>query len=123
MELFIAAWAFGLVDMVYGMILLSKKQFYFGTFYMACGIVLFVVLTYIGRTVGSLKPISKELIDIKITLDAQSTLLLAGLINQSLKYSGPQAIILTEQGEKIVKEIAANIERLAIGHLQSEVSK
>lgn len=118
MDLFIIGWAYALVSLVYGTVLLSKKQLPLGIFYITCALVMFVVLSYIGRTVGSLKPKTIELIDIKITLDTPSTLLLAGLIKQSLKYKGDQAIILTEQGEKTVKDIAANLETLALNHLQ-----
>ena len=118
MDLFIVGWAYALVSLVYGTVLLSKKQLPLGFFYITCALVMFVVLSYIGRTVGILKPKTIELIDIKITLDTPSTLLLAGLIKQSLKYKGDQAIILTEQGEKTVKDIAANLETLALNHLQ-----
>jgi hypothetical protein len=118
MDLFIVGWAYALVSLVYGTVLLSKKQLPLGIFYITCALVMFVVLSYIGRTVGILKPKTIELIDIKITLDTPSTLLLAGLIKQSLKYKGDQAIILTEQGEKTVKDIAANLETLALNHLQ-----
>jgi len=88
-----------------------------------CGITAGACLVYIGRTVGKVIPPSAELVDIKISMDPHSTMLLAGLIRQALRFDGPNAIILTEDGKRVVNNIADNIETATANHLNNKRGK
>ncbi|HNX96905.1 MAG TPA: hypothetical protein PKK12_04420 [Candidatus Aminicenantes bacterium] len=116
-ELYMMGWAIVLVDLVTSAVMLSRKHYGESAIYLAFALVAGPTLVYIGRKVGSLKPPQRELVDVRISLDNSSTLLLAGLLRQSLRFQGEGAIILTEQGEVTVRAIADNIESQATAHL------
>lgn len=116
-DLYMFGWIYTFFNIVVGAIYLMKGEYALANVMLACGIISFACLVYIGRAVGTIIPPSSELVDINIKLDAQSTLLLAGLIRQGVKYRGENAIILTAQGDEVANSIAANIETAAAVHL------
>jgi len=116
-ELYTMGWAIVLVDLVTGAVMMSRKHYADGAAYLAFAVIMGPVLAYIGRSLGRLVPPQRELVELKITLDHSSTLLLAALLRQSLLYHGEGATILAEQGAATVRAIADDIERQAATHL------
>ncbi len=122
-DLFMTGWIYAFFNTVIGAVYLMKGQFSPGITMLLCGITAGTCLVYIGRTVGKVIPPSAELVDIKISMDPHSTMLLAGLIRQALRFDGPNAIILTEDGKRVVNNIADNIETAMANHLNNKRGK
>jgi len=122
-DLFMTGWIYAFFNTVIGTVYLMKGQFSPGITMLLCGITAGACLVYIGRTAGKVIPPSAELVDIKLSMDPQSTMLLAGLIRQAIKFNGPNAIILTEDGGRVVNGIADNIEAATVNHLNNKRGK